>query len=425
MVRVSGNKAADISASILGEVPPYRFATYTTFRDSHGVAIDTGIAIFFSGPNSFTGEDVLELQGHGGSAVLLLVLQHCLELGARLAQPGEFTQRAFLNNKLDLAQAESVADLIEATTEQAARSAIRSLQGEFSGVVHELVNSLIHLRMLTEAMLDFPDEEIDQVDFQQLHDELAQLLSSLEQIQRVANQGSLLREGAHVVLVGQPNVGKSSLLNKLSGEEVALVSDVPGTTRDVIRHAIHLNGVPFHILDTAGIRDAQDKVEILGIERTHGALQKADLVLLLVDVTNGLGSEENQILQVIPRDVPCIRVFNKIDITDMSPYVELVDHGWNVYVSALTGAGCDLLKNKLLEVVGWHQESGVYMARERHLRALFEAHEHLNSAVVIVEQMELFAEELRYAQNALNSITGEFSSDDLLGEIFNGFCIGK
>jgi tRNA modification GTPase len=425
IVRLSGQDLKGLALSILGKAPVPRMATLARFLDAEGNAIDSGIALYFPAPHSYTGEDVLELQGHGGVAVTQLVLQRCLELGALPARPGEFTQRAFLNDKLDLAQAESVADLIDATTSQAARSAMRSLQGEFSRVVRELVERLIRVRMLTEAMLDFPEEDIDEQTLALRRADMAELQAELEKTVRVAGQGALLREGAHIVLVGQPNVGKSSLLNALSGEDVALVSEIPGTTRDVIRQAIQINGVPLHIVDTAGLREAQDKVELMGIARTHGAVQKADAVLLVVDATQGLGADEQKILEVLPAGVPCVRVFNKIDLTLDAPRVEEASHGFSVYLSARSGAGIELLREKLLAVFGWHQEAGVFMARERHLQALLEAQRRVRAAAGVMAQMELFAEELRLAQEALNSITGEFTPDDLLGRIFSSFCIGK
>lgn len=425
VVRVSGQNLSGFALSILGKQPKPRSATLSRFLDAQGNALDSGIALYYPAPHSYTGEDVLELQGHGGVAVTQLVLQRCLELGAVLARPGEFTERAFLNDKLDLAQAESVADLIDATTSQAAKSAMRSLQGDFSTVVHRLVEKLIHLRMLTEAMLDFPEEEIDEVNFAERRAGLEEVLAELDKTRKIAGQGSLLREGAHIVLVGQPNVGKSSLLNQLSGEEVALVSEIPGTTRDVIRQAIQINGVPLHILDTAGLREAQDKVEQMGIARTHGAVQKADAVLLVVDVALGLGPDEQKIIDALPEGVPCIRVYNKIDLAREASRAEQASHGWNVHLSAKTGAGLDLLREKILAVIGWHQEAGVFMARERHVQALAEAHQHVQAAAGVVDQMELFAEELRLAQERLNSITGEFTPDDLLGKIFSSFCIGK
>lgn len=425
IVRISGHDLAPFAHSILGKIPAPRVASHASFLDSPGNAIDDGIALFFPAPHSYTGEDVLELQGHGGVAITQLVLQRCLELGAVLAQPGEFTQRAFLNDKLDLAQAESVADLIDATTSQAAKSAIRSLQGEFSRVIHGLVEKLIRLRMLTEAMLDFSEEEIDELSIAQRKAGLAELLADLAQTTRLASQGSLLREGAHIVLIGQPNVGKSSLLNQISGEDIALVSDVPGTTRDLIRQAIQINGVPLHIIDTAGLREAHDKVEQMGIARTHGAVQKADLVLLVLDASRGMGSDERKIIDDLPAGIPCVRVFNKIDLTGQTAHAEEDSQGDSVYLSAKTGSGLELLREKLLSLIGWHQEAGVFMARERHVQALAKAQAYLQNAVQVMDQMELFAEELRLAQETLGLITGEFTPDDLLGEIFSSFCIGK
>lgn len=425
VVRVSGRDLVSLATAVLGKIPAPRCATYAAFLDAQGQVMDQGIALFFPAPHSYTGEDVLELQGHGGIAVLQLVLQRCLELGVRLAQPGEFTQRAFLNGKLDLAQAESVADLIDATTSQAARSAMRSLQGEFSQAIRHLVDGLIRLRMLVEAMLDFPEEEIDATDVAQRGLQLGKLCGELEIILGLAQQGSLLREGAHIVLAGQPNVGKSSLLNRLSGEEVALVSEIPGTTRDIIRQAIQIGGVPLHIIDTAGLRESQDIIEKMGIARTRSTLQKADAIMVLLDASCGLGADDRKILDELPRDIPRLHVFNKIDLLNQTARIE--EHGGecHIYLSAKTGAGLELLREKLLALIGWHQEAGVFMARERHVRALMSARNYLQRADKEVNRPEIFAEDLRLAQEQLSVITGEFTADDLLGEIFSRFCIGK
>lgn len=424
VVRISGRGLEKIIHGILGRQPIPRHATYCEFLDYNSEPLDQGIALYFPAPHSFTGEDVLELQGHGGPAVLQLLLQRCLELGARLAQPGEFTRRAYFNDKLDLAQAESVADLIEANTAQAARSAMRSLRGEFSAAIHALVDELIHLRMLVEAMLDFPEEEVDR-DVAQRDAQLNGILQKLQQTLDTAKQGSLLREGAHIVIAGQPNVGKSSLLNRLSGEEVALVSDVPGTTRDVIRQTIQIRGVQLHVMDTAGLRETQDEVESMGIARTHHTLHRADLILLLLDANRGITTEDEAILAGLPVDTPRLLVYNKADLLG-GAVVSPPKQGSSVSVSAKTGAGLETLRGKLLEMVGWRdQESGAFMARERHLVALTLAHSHLEQARMQLASAELFAEELRLAQRALNEITGEFSPDDLLGEIFARFCIGK
>jgi len=423
VVRVSGGNIALLISEILGKRLSPRCAIYSSFLDSQKQTIDQGIAVFFPAPHSYTGEDVLELQGHGGPAILQIVLQRCLESGARIAQPGEFTQRAFLNGKMDLAQAESVADLIDATSSQAARSAMRSLQGDFSKAIQKLVNQLIHLRMLVEAMLDFPEEELDSTDIFQRNTQLDGLLGELKKILSLAQQGSLLREGAHIVLVGQPNVGKSSLLNRLSGEEVALVSEIPGTTRDVIRQAIQIEGIPFHIIDTAGLRESQDSIELMGIARTHSMLEKADAILVILDARSHISEQDKKILEKLPQGIPRLYIFNKVDLINQSPRVD--ENEYHIYLSAKTGMGLELLRERLLSLVGWHQEAGVYMARERHLQALQDAKSILETATGELSRVELFAENLRMAQEKLSLITGEFSSDDLLGEIFSRFCIGK
>jgi tRNA modification GTPase len=425
VIRISGDRLNDIARVISARDPVPRHAQYTTFIDKQGEVIDQGILIYYNAPHSFTGEDVLELQGHGGPAVLQLVLQRCLELGTRLALPGEFTQRAFLNNKIDLAQAESVADLINATTSQAAKSAVRSLQGNFSKVINQLVSQLIDLRMLVEAMLDFPEEELNLNDLDNRDQKLKVIREQLDLTLQLAHQGSLLREGAHIVLIGQPNVGKSSLLNSLSGEEVALVSEIPGTTRDVIKQSIQLKGVPLHIIDTAGIRESSDTVEQMGIARTHSAIQKADIILLMLDSKHGISTEDEKIEKELPASTPRLYIYNKIDLDNRAANIVSNSEKEFVYISVKTGAGLDLLRSKLLTLIGWHQESGVFMARERHLLSLKAARDSLDRASVVIKHAELFAEELKLAQESLNTITGEFSSDDLLGEIFSRFCIGK
>jgi tRNA modification GTPase len=426
VVRISGAGLAAMAATLTGRELSPRTATYTPFLAADGSMLDQGIALFFPAPHSYTGEEVLELQGHGGPAVLQSVLQRCLELGARLAQPGEFTQRAFLNDKMDLAQAESVADLIDATTEQAARSAMRSLQGEFSAAIHGAVEKLIDLRMLVEATLDFPEEEIEATDRQLCADKLRVVSSELERIAGLAKQGSILREGAQVVLVGAPNAGKSSLLNRFAGEEVALVSDIPGTTRDAIRQSLQVRGVPLHLIDTAGLRESSDVVEQMGMDRTRQALARADVVLVLLDESLPRAEPEEQaVLAQLPARTPRLYLHNKIDLSGHQPGVEMRGEETHLYLSAKTGAGMPILEEKLLAIIGWHQETGVFMARARHLEALSAAARHLAEAGQQLDRPELFAEELREAQEALNSITGEFSADDLLGEIFSRFCIGK
>lgn len=427
MVRVSGYGLMEMATILTGRKLTPRLATYTQFLSSEGEMLDQGIALFFAAPNSYTGEEVLELQGHGGPAVLQSVLIRCLELGARLAQPGEFTQRAFLNEKIDLAQAEGVADLIDATTQQAARSALRSLQGDFSAAIHTLLAKLIDLRMLVEATLDFPDEEgVAALEQERIVSRLENILAELNRIEELAKQGSLLREGAQVVLVGAPNVGKSSLLNRLAGEEIALVSEVPGTTRDAIRQALQIKGVPLHIIDTAGLRETTDVVERMGIARTQQHIERADLVLVLSDSSaQNVAYDASPILQHLPNTIPRLFVHNKIDLQNIQGGFVEDGETTHIYVSAKTGTGVDVLQEKILGMIGWHNESGVFMARARHLDALNQSKQHLFVAGQQLAFLELLAEELRQAQVALNQITGEFVADDLLGEIFSRFCIGK
>lgn len=454
VVRVSGPEAGTIARAICGQSLAPRRATYLPFLDGKGEVIDHGIALFFPGPHSYTGEDVLELQGHGGPVVMQMLLTRCLqagrEVGLRLAEPGEFTRRAFLNDKLDLAQAEAVADLIEASTEAAARSAARSMEGAFSEAIRALVEQVIHLRMLVEATLDFPEEEIDFLEASDARGQLDTIRSALGGVLAQARQGSLLREGLSVVLAGQPNVGKSSLLNALAGAELAIVTPIAGTTRDRVRETIQIEGIPLHIIDTAGLReDAVDEVERIGIERTWEAIGRADVVLHLIDATDYLQHGLSEIDDAIddrlsghlPPGAPILRVVNKIDL---APAVGAITFGGNrphvvvangpnpteIWISARTGAGIDLLRRELLRVIGWQAgNEGAFLARERHLNALRSAQSHLDLAAERADQqdkaLDLFAEELRLAQEHLNSITGEFTSDDLLGTIFTRFCIGK
>ena len=435
IVRISGTDLSALILALCGKALQARHATYLRFLDADGSLIDQGLALYFPAPHSYTGEDVLELQGHGGPVVLRVLLRRVLQagrsIGVRLAQPGEFTQRAFVNDKLDLAQAEAVADLIDASTEQAARSASRSLAGEFSQHVNALVERLISLRMLVEATLDFPEEEIEflqaeraQQQLQRLRDELAHLLAR-------ANQGALLRNGMNVVLVGAPNVGKSSLLNALAGSEVAIVTAVAGTTRDKISQPIQIEGVAVNIVDTAGLRDSDDEVERIGIARTWQELAHADVVLHLVDASV---DDQDQTLPLsaaiasrLPAQVPTLVVHNKIDLIAAPPRAI---EGQAVWLSAKSGAGIDLLRAQLLQLIGWHASGeSVFIARERHLQALRNAQSALDAAAQFAaqgaSQLELLAEELRLAQNELSQITGHFSADDLLGVIFSQFCIGK
>jgi tRNA modification GTPase len=434
VVRVSGPACTEIALGVLGLCPPPRHASYLAFKDANGDLIDRGIAIYYPCPHSYTGEDVLELQAHGGSALMHLLLMRCLELGARQAEPGEFTRRAYLNDKLDLAQAEAVADIINASTVEAARSAMRSLSGEFSQRIQNLLQALIDLRMYVEACLDFPEEEIDFITQGRVAEKLQHIQNELNLVFSQAKQGSLLREGIQVVLVGQPNVGKSSLINQLAGEELAIVTSIAGTTRDTIKSSIQIKGVPLHVIDTAGLRETEDEVEKFGIARTWRALESAHIALLLIDAAHGITDVEKSIIERLPQELPKIWVHNKIDLHAEAPRVEskadLQGHGSlaeiHIYLSAKTGLGVDLLREKLLQAAGWQAGGeGVFMARARHLQALTLVAQHLLSAKAMMQQAELLAEELRMAQIALASITGEFTPDDLLGEIFSRFCIGK
>ncbi|SDT85134.1 tRNA modification GTPase trmE [Nitrosomonas ureae] len=387
--------------------------------------------LYFPGPHSYTGEDVLELHGHGGPAVMNLLLKSCLSAGARLAQPGEFTLRAYLNNKIDLVQAESVAAIIEASTHEAARCAVNSLQGHFSARIEALVSLLITLRMLIEATLDFPEDELDNLKTLQIREKLDHIVAQLEQTLAGARQGNLLQEGIRIVLAGAPNVGKSSLLNQLVEEDAAIVTEIPGTTRDTIQRTIILGGMPIHIVDTAGLRETGDIVEQKGIERTLAAIKRANLVLRLLDSSQHQPAAPDPIKQYIPDDKPQITVFNKIDLRNENPKIEEDEHNSSIHLSAKTGAGIELLRQKILHLAGWqfnHAGEGIFMARQRHLEALTLASAHLQNAQEYTEneyQLELIAEELRLAQTALSTITGQFTADDLLGEIFSHFCIGK
>ena len=445
VVRISFGRAGEAAAQALipalcGQQLVARHASYVPFLDAGGNVLDRGIALYFPAPHSYTGEHVLELQGHGGPVVLQLVLKRCLEAGMacalRLAEPGEFTRRAFLNDKLDLAQAEAVADLIEASTEAAARSAGRSLDGAFSREIRSLVDEVITLRMLVEATLDFPEEEIDFLEAADARGKLARIRARLDDVLGEARQGALLREGLAVVLAGQPNVGKSSLLNALAGAELAIVTPIAGTTRDKVAQTIQIEGIPLHVIDTAGLRETEDEVEKIGIARTWGEIERADVVLHLLDARIGMTEEDAAIAARFPAGVPVVRVLNKTDLTDVAPSVErraaiegLADV-CEVRLSAKRGEGIDLLRAELLRIAGWQAGTeSVYLARERHLIALREAQGHLALADehgnLGNQSLDLFAEELRLAQDALNGITGEFTSDDLLGVIFSRFCIGK
>lgn len=441
IVRVSGLRLAPLIEAVCARQLKAREATYLPFRDRAGEPIDQGLAIYFPAPHSFTGEDVLELQAHGGAVVLQLLLARCLEAaaevdpasarprlqGLRVAEPGEFSQRAFLNGKIDLAQAEAIADLIDASTEAAARSAGRSLAGAFSREIHGLREALIHLRMLVEATLDFPEEEIDFLQQADAAGQLAALQTRLGAVQQRARQGALLREGIKVVIAGQPNAGKSSVLNALAGAELAIVSAAPGTTRDVVAQTIQIEGVPLHVADTAGLREAIDEVERIGIARAWGQIEGADAVLFLHDLTRAelleYQAADAEIRARLPLGVPVLDVWNKQDAAPAAAHE-------GIALSAKTGFGVESLRRRLLELAGWQAlPDGVYLARARHVQALGRVEQHLAGAAghlaARAHALDLLAEELRLAQNALNLVTGEFGADELLGVIFSRFCVGK
>jgi tRNA modification GTPase len=427
IVRVSGPLAGAIARGVTGLIPEPRRARFCRFAGEGGALLDEGIALFFPGPHSYTGEDVLELQGHGGPVVLRELVRRCTALGARLAEPGEFTRRAFLNERLDLAQAEGVADLIDAASAEAARGAARSLTGEFSARVDAIVAALTHLRLHVEACIDFPEEEIDPADRAAQGAALASIRADLARLLDEAAQGAVLREGLAVVLVGRPNVGKSSLLNRLAGEDVAIVTPVAGTTRDYVRATILLEGVPIHLIDTAGLRESGDEVERIGIARTWEAIAKAGAAMLITDAAQSEREEESRILERMPPGLPLARVTNKIDLAGLAPGREAKGAGVHIRLSAKSGEGVAALRAWLLEVAGWRPSAeGVFLARERHLSALREARQQLAAAAEKDSQaFELFAEDLRVAQHALGSITGQVTPDELLGQIFSRFCIGK
>ena len=426
IIRISGYGLASWGRLLTGcDVPPRR-PQRAQFLDRDGHILDDGLILFFPGPHSYTGEDVIELHGHGGPVVVQMLLTRAVELGARLAEPGEFTRRAYLNDKLDLAQAEAVADVIDAATESAARCAMRSLQGEFSRRIAVLVERLIELRMLVEATLDFPEEEIDTLDRQAIGGRLRLLQEQLGKTIAMGRQGSLLRSGLQIVLVGQPNVGKSSLLNRLAGEEIAIVTPIAGTTRDAVRQAIALAGIPVYIVDTAGLRETTDPVEQIGIARAWVEVDKADAAVVIVDARVGLIDADRIILDRLPAKLKRVIVHNKADLCDLPCGRRDDQRGMHVVMSALTGEGVSLLQDALLEIAGWHPGAeDIFMARERHMKALEQASIHVEAAAAVIARPEFLAEDLRLAQVALNSITGEFSADDLLGEIFSRFCIGK
>ena len=432
IIRLSGPNSASIANHMLGHCPAPRQAHYGPFYGQTEI-IDEGIALYFSGPHSFTGEDVLELQGHGGPVIMDLILERCLQLGARLARPGEFSERAFLNDKLDLAQAEAIADLIDATSRHAAENAVRSLQGEFSKVVHALVQRLIELRVYVEAAIDFPEEEIDFLADGHVATHLQEVADALENVRKAAGQGALMREGMNVVIAGRPNAGKSSLLNALTEQDTAIVTDIAGTTRDVLREYIHLDGMPLHIIDTAGLRDTPDAVEKIGVARAWAEIEKADRVLLLVDASTTDAVDPLAIwpefVERLPDRSRLTLIRNKIDTSQENAGIDLSTPHPTLRLSAKTGMGVDNLKQHLKDIMGYSATTeGRFSARRRHLDALDRARDALSAGKMQLKGYgagELLAEDLREAQQALGEITGEFSADDLLGEIFGSFCIGK
>ena len=434
ILRVSGPLASKVAEAVLGKTLTPRMANYLPFKDSNGTTLDQGIALFFKAPNSFTGEDVLELQGHGGQVILDILLKRILEVeGVRIARAGEFSEQAFLNDKLDLAQAEAIADLIDATSEQAARSALKSLQGEFSNKINQLVDSVIYLRTYVEAAIDFPDEEIDFLADGKIEGHLNDIIQQLNGVRQEAKQGAILREGMKVVIAGRPNAGKSSLLNALAGREAAIVTDFAGTTRDVLREHIHIDGMPLHIIDTAGLREASDEVERIGIARAWEEISQADQVLLMIDSTeqkvDDFKAEWAEFLAKLPPNMPVTVIRNKVDLSGEAEGLEQLENFTLIRLSAQTKVGVDLLREHLKKSMGYQSSTeGGFLARRRHLQALEEAAEHLARGHVQLTEFfagELLAEELRMVQNALSEITGQFTSDDLLGNIFSSFCIGK
>lgn len=434
IVRVSGPDAEAVAQIILGKLPKVRYAEYLPFHDQNSEVLDQGIALLFKGPNSFTGEDVLELQGHGGPVVMDMLIKAILTIkNLRSANPGEFSERAFMNDKLDLAQAEAIADLIEASSEQAAKSALHSLQGEFSHKINDLVESLIYLRIYVEASIDFPEEEVDFLSDGKIAKDLYQIIDNLNAVKEQAKQGAILRDGMKVVIAGRPNAGKSSLLNTLVGKESAIVTDIAGTTRDVMREHIHIDGMPLHIIDTAGLREGVDEVERIGIERAWTEIENADRILFMLDATTTDAQDPREIwpdfIDRLPNNVGLTVVRNKADLTgELLNTTEHENHP--VYrISAKTGLGVDALKQHLKDIMGYQGNTeGGFMARRRHLEAIDQAEKHLLEGKVQLEEYqagELLAEELRLTQQYLSEITGEFTSDDLLGRIFSSFCIGK
>ncbi|SFC49427.1 tRNA uridine-5-carboxymethylaminomethyl(34) synthesis GTPase MnmE [Pseudoalteromonas denitrificans] len=434
IIRVSGSIAREVADKILGKCPKTRYAEYLPFKNLKGDELDQGIALFFEGPNSFTGEDVLELQGHGGPILLDMLLKEICKIEkVRIARPGEFSERAFLNDKMDLTQAEAIADLINANSEQAAQSALHSLQGKFSKHINTLVEQVIHLRMYVEAAIDFPEEEIDFLSDGKVSGDLNNIIIQLDEVMQQAKQGSIMREGMRVVIAGRPNAGKSSLLNALAGRDAAIVTDIAGTTRDVLREHIHIDGMPLHIIDTAGLRESPDIVEQIGIERAWDEINQADRVLFMLDATDSIETDPHEIwpefIDKLPKKMEITVIRNKVDLSNEQVCSQEINNQTVINLSAKNNSGIDLVKDHLKQIMGYKGSTeGGFMARRRHLEALNHAAEHLEIGQTQLEMHiagELLAEELRLTQQYLNEITGEFTSDDLLGQIFSSFCIGK
>lgn len=434
IIRVSGSLARQVAEKILGKCPKTRFAEYLPFKNLKGDELDQGIALFFKGPNSFTGEDVLELQGHGGPVLLDMILKEICNIDkVRIAKPGEFSERAFLNDKMDLTQAEAISDLINANSEQAAQSALHSLQGQFSKHINKLVEQVIHLRMYVEAAIDFPEEEIDFLSDGKVSGDLNDIITQLNEVTSQAKQGSIIREGMRVVIAGRPNAGKSSLLNALAGRDAAIVTDIAGTTRDVLREHIHIDGMPLHIIDTAGLRESPDIVEQIGIERAWDEINQADCVLFMLDATDTNETDPHEIwpefIDKLPKKMEITVIRNKVDLSKEQIGSQEINNQTIINLSAKNNSGINLVKEHLKKIMGYKGTTeGGFMARRRHLEALNHAAEHLEIGKTQLEMHiagELLAEELRLTQQYLNEITGEFTSDDLLGQIFSSFCIGK
>jgi tRNA modification GTPase len=427
IIRISGHSLDNLLFGLSGKnglIP--RIAHYSNIYNLDNEVIDSGLLIYFKAPHSFTGEDVIEIQGHGSPIVLAMTLKRCIELGCRMALPGEFSMRAYLNGKMDLVQAESINDLIHAESEASAKSALKSLQGTFSRHINEINEQLINLRMFVEATLDFPEEDIEFIANAKIRDKLAILQGNILKLLQNTKQGVILNNGANIAIIGRPNVGKSSLMNALANEDIAIVTEIAGTTRDIVKEKIIINGVALNIIDTAGIRDTNDTVEQIGIKRALNTMQNAEFILVILDSTIGLTKEDQQILSSLPNDTPRLYVHNKIDLVNSHAGRKDIDGYTHIYISAKLGLGLDLLRNAILDGIGFEQNShDIFIARTRHLESMKQAVAHINYAFANWHNLEILAEELRYAHNRLTEITGEFTADDLLGEIFSKFCIGK